>query len=279
MSGAAAAGQLVQQNISLAEGEQQLGLSGQQTGAGIQEAGTQLANQVGQALFNEYASIATQSGALQAQMWQQAMQGEGAIGNLMNSTLNAFGYSMKTQEDVLQANESSAQLQAGIQSQAAQMQAQGSSSLMSGLGSLLGQGGGSSGGLLGGLGSLLGTTGASSAITGVGANGLAVAGGAAGGSGLLGALGGAGGSAIGAIGTALTFIFCQVAVSVYGIEDPHWFLFREYLLFRAPRSLRCAYVKNASWVSALVRKHVWIKRTIKCLMNFAIWYDSATREI
>ena len=140
MSGAAAAGQLIQGNIQLAEGEQQLGTAAQQ------------------ALFNQFSSIASMSASLQSQMWNQAMQGFGEMGQMMQQTVNAFGYGLQTQQDIEQTATQNASLQAqtnatnaGIASQ----QASSSASMFAGLGQLLG-GSGGSGGLLGSLGGSLG---------------------------------------------------------------------------------------------------------------------------
>ena len=293
MSGAAAAGQLIQGNIQLGEAEQGIGLQGEQLGfqgeqLGFQ--GEQLGTQVNQALYSEFAGIASQNAALQAQTWQEAMQGMGAYGTMLNATLQPFGYAMKTQEDVLQANETEAGLQLQAQTGAAQASQAGFSSLMGGLGSLLGSGGsGGSGGLLGGLGSLFGAgsggLGASAGgfganiAQGIGGTALAGSGGLGGALGGIGsAIGGAGSSVIGAIGVLFS-VFCRVAMTVYGDEDPRWILFREYLLFRAPKPVRWLYVRNAFWFSGYIKNRPWTKKVLKWVMDALIWYDKATRTI
>lgn len=176
LSGAAAGGQLIQGNIQLAQTEQQLGAAA--TGAGAE---------IENAMFQQFSSIASMSSALQQSLWSQAMQGYGMMGNFMNGVLNSFGYTLKTQEDVLQANETYAKDQldaAQINEQAQAAQAQGFSSMLGGLGSLLGGGGGSGGGGLGGLfsglGSLLGIGGGAAGVIGAGS----AAGGAAAASGV-----------------------------------------------------------------------------------------------
>jgi len=269
LSGAAAAGQLIQGNMQLAESEQGLGLEGEQLGF----QGAQLGSQINQSLFNEFSGIASQNAALQSQMWQEAMQGMGAYGTMLNATLQPFGYSLRSQEDVLQANMQEAGLQ--LQAQTAQNQASqaGFSSMMGGLGSLLGGGGGGGGGgLLGGLGGLLGSAGGAGSVgagaLGMGADlGIGAGGAATGGSAIIGAIG------------ALFSIFCQVAITVYGFDDLRWVQFREYLLFRAPKPLRKAYVRNAAWFSRFIKHRPILKGVIKRFMDVAIWYDKATRTL
>src|SRR5215469_6737527 len=269
LSGAAAAGQLIQGNMQLAESEQGLGLEGEQLGF----QGAQLGSQINQSLFNEFGGIASQNAALQSQMWQEAMQGMGAYGTMLNATLQPFGYSLRSQEDVLQANMQEAGLQ--LQAQTAQNQASqaGFSSMMGGLGSLLGGGGGGGGGgLLGGLGGLLGSAGGAGSVgagaLGMGADlGIGAGGAATGGSAIIGAIG------------ALFSIFCQVAITVYGFDDLRWVQFREYLLFRAPKPLRKAYVRNAAWFSQFIKPRPILKGVIKRFMDVAIWYDKATRTL
>lgn len=166
VSGAAAGGQLIQGNIQLAQTEQQLGAAA--TGAGAE---------IENAMFQQFSSIASMSSALQQSLWSQAMQGYGAVGNFMTGVLNSFGYTLKTQEDVLQANETYAKDQldaAQINEQAQAAQSQGFASMMGGLGQLLGGGGGSGGsgglgGLFSGLGSLLGIGGGAAGVIGSGA--------------------------------------------------------------------------------------------------------------
>lgn len=210
LSGAATAGQLVQGNIQLAQTEQQMGSS------------------VEQAVYNQFANIASMSTALQQSMWQEAMTGYGELGNFMNGTLNAFGYSLKTQEDVLQANIAHAgnQVQlAQVNAEAQSAQAQGFSQMLGGLGQLLGTSSGSGGGLLGGLSGLLGGGGGAAgaglgaafsggdigtlagALSSIGGGSAAAAGGAGAaagaGGGLLSGLGGLLGSAGSGIGAGI----------------------------------------------------------------------------
>lgn len=246
MSGAAAAGQLVQQNISLAQNEQQMGTQAQE------------------AQFSEFSNIASQSAAVQNQLYSQAMQGYGALGSMMQSTTQEFGYSLQISQDMLQMNEAEAGLQLQAQQigqQAAASESQGFSSMLGGLGSLLGGSGGSGGGLLGGLGGLLGGAGG-----GIGS--LIGAGSAAGGA------AGATGAGVDAVVTAVGAAFCEVARTVYGVINPDWLLFRDWMLFRAPKPIRTAYVIYAYRVSRWLKGRPIICRLIRWAMNAILYVDS-----
>jgi hypothetical protein len=257
MSGAAAAGQLIQGNIQLAEGEQQLGTAAQQ------------------ALFNQFSSIASMSASLQSQVWNQAMQGFGEMGQMMQQTVNAFGYGLQTQQDIEQVATQNANLQASTNSTnagIASQQASSSSSMFAGLGQLLGgSGGGGSGGLLGGLGGILGSTGSAGALGSmaadgtIGATSLATTG--------SGILGGASGL-ISGIGTALGALFCEVARTVYGVDSPDWLLFRDWILFRAPKPVRTAYAVHAYRVSRWIKGRPIICGLIRRIMNAILYVDS-----
>jgi hypothetical protein len=271
MSAAAAAGQLVQGNIAAAN--QTIGLGQSMTGLAQEQQKINLATQ--QALYSQFSGIASLSQSEQAQLWSEAQQGYGTLGQMMNSTLNAFGYSVKTQEDVLQANETTANIQAGIASQQAQMAQQGASSMFGALGSLLGSGSGG-GGLLGSLGGLFGGSaggvGALGSFTGGGITGALGAGGAA-----AGAAGGAGGL-ISSIGSALGALFCEVARTVYGVDSPDWLLFRDWILFRAPKPVRTLYVIHAYRVSRMIKGRPIVCRLIRWLFNAILYVDKATSQ-
>jgi hypothetical protein len=252
MSGAAAAGQLIQGNIQLAEGEQQLGTAAQQ------------------ALFNQFSSIASMSASLQSQMWNQAMQGFGAMGQMMQQTVNAFGYGLQTQQDIEQTATQNASLQAqtnatnaGIASQ----QASSSASMFAGLGQLLG-GSGGSGGLLGSLGGSLG------GLLGGGSGAIATGSLGAGITGTIGGAAGGAGGLISGIGSALGALFCEVARTVYGLDSPDWLLFRDWILFRAPKPVRTAYVVHAYRVSRWIKGRPIICGLIRRIMNAILYVDS-----
>lgn len=278
LSGAAAGGQLIQQNIAAANqtmatgiAEQQLGTTEQQIAQDTQKIGLQAQGD----LFNQFATISQLSGGLQQQMYSEAMAGYGMLGQFMQNTVSAFGYSLKSAEDVqnvMLANAGFQLDQAKIDAGAQQASAQGFSSMLGSLGGLLGSGGSGGGGALGGLGGLLGSFGATSPITGT-VGGLEVAGGATAGTGLLGSLGGAASGAVGAIGSALGALFCEVARTVYGVDSPDWLLFRDWVLFRAPRSLRTLYVIHAFRVSRWIKGRPLVCRLIRWAMNAVLWYD------
>jgi hypothetical protein len=219
LQGGATAGQLVQGNIAAAQQEQQLGLSAQQVAQQQQqmtEAFTQIAQgntalQAGvqQQLFTQLGAIATQHQALQAQTFQEAMMGQGMVGQLMNSMAQAWGAQLGGEQQFLQASEananvsvSQAQLQAGINAQNQQAASAGMGGLFQGLGALFGGGGGGGGGLLGGLGGLLGGGGGAASLGTLGGAEAATAAGVGGG-GLLGSLGGAIGGAVSGIGSGI----------------------------------------------------------------------------
>jgi hypothetical protein len=271
MSAAAAAGQLVQGNISAAN--QTVGLG--QTATALQQEQQKIDLAAQQALYGQFAGIASQSASIQAQMWSEAQQGYGTLGQMMNSTLAAFGYSMKTQEDVLQANETTAQIQAGIATSQAQMAQQGASSMFGALGSLLGQGG-SGGGLLGGL---IGTTGSGIATGSLGA-GIVGQVGATAGTGILGGLGGALGgigSGIGAAVSALAASSCTAGRGVKGVTDIRWVLFRDWILYRAPSLIRSLYVGHSESINDILVRYPWAREVILFLVDQVVEHDQNTR--
>lgn len=292
MSGAAAAGQLIQQNIASANQTMQTGIAQEQAGFQQQEVGVQeqqlgtTEQQIAQdtqkielaaqeALFTQFSTLSQLSSGLQGQLWTEGMQGYGMLGQFMQNTMSAFGQNLKANEDVQNVMLANAGFQldaARINEGAQQAAASGFSSMLGSLGGLLGGSSGGGGGALGGLGSLLGNVGATSAITGV-SNGLEVAGGATAGTGLLGALGGGAGSVVGAIGSAIGFLFCEVARTVYGVDSPDWLLFRDWILFRAPKSLRTLYLIHAFRVSRWIKGRKMVCRLIRWLMNAVLWYD------
>lgn len=159
-AGAATAGQLVQGNISAAQQTISLGNAVNQLALGAQT--LQLGEQ--SALVTELATISQQSAQFQAQMWTEALQGYGMLGNLISVAGQQYGYSIGAYESVLQANVQQANLQAQQEEAAASADAQSSSGLFGALGKALG-----------GLGGALGGGGA--AAGGAAAGGAAAAGG------------------------------------------------------------------------------------------------------
>jgi hypothetical protein len=77
----------------------------------------------------------------------------------------------------------------------------------------------------------------------------------------------------------LSILICQIARTVYGTEDPKWMYFREYLLFRALKPIRCFYIANAFWISEYIRHRPGMRRILRLFMDIILWYDSATRTL
>jgi hypothetical protein len=271
--GDATAGTMIQGNIAAAQaqmglgqsqesiGIQQMGVGLSQMGLGIQQEGvgqgtiglgnqqlslaenwSQLGVATQQAAIGAISAMASQSAGLQSQMWNQAMQGYGMIGQFLQTSMAGFGESSQSLAAELSASTAQAQLNAGIAQQQAQASSSGMSSLLGSLGSLLGgSGGGGSGGLIGSLGGLIGGAGAGAGIAAGGAAAAAGAGGVA-----AGAAGIGGGAALTAIGAALS---CIVAREVYGTFNGTWKRFREWMMFEAPSPLLKLYVRHASGVA------------------------------
>lgn len=141
-AGAATAGQLVQGNISAAQQTIALGNATNQLALGAQT--LQLGEQ--SALVTELATISQQSSQFQAQMWTEALQGYGVLGQLISTAGQQYGYSIGAYESILGSEVQQANIEAQQQQAAAQADAQSSSGLFGALGKMLG------GGITGGLG-------------------------------------------------------------------------------------------------------------------------------
>lgn len=188
--GAAEAGQLIQGNLEIAQNAQTVAQGWAKLGMGEQAIG--MGEQEQQ--FTQFAQISQQYAGLQSQMWGEAIQGQGVLSGFVNQLLGAYGLNTTQSNDVLQAEESQAQDQTQLEAASMQEQAQGTSSLFSGLGSIF-SGSGSSG-----LGSLFGSVGSALGIGGgISAGGAAAAAGA-----------GTAGAA-GASGIALDTVFTVLA--------------------------------------------------------------------
>jgi hypothetical protein len=160
--------QVAQQSYALQQAADKLTLAGQ----GL------LANEQAQ-LTTELQNITTQSTQMHQVLWNEAMQGYGVMGNIIQGASQAYGLSLSAYSNVLNQMEQQNSITAQAQQAAMQADQQGTSSLFSGLGSLFGQGGAGSN-LLGGLGGLFG---GGAAAGGIAAGGAAAAAGAAGGAG------------------------------------------------------------------------------------------------
>lgn len=60
---------------------------------------------------------------------------------------------------------------------------------------------------------------------------------------------------------------CWVAREVYGVGNPAWLEFRQWMLERAPNWLRKAYIKNGPKWAAWVKRNPWSKRILRPLMD------------
>jgi hypothetical protein len=174
--GAATAGQLVQGNIAAADqtiaaGQNQINLA--QTAQKLALAGQELS-------LGETQTMAQLALGFQGQMWQEAIQGFGTIGQIMSAVGNIYGIDVSGYSAIMNAGVSVQQITAQQQEAQAQLAAQAASSQGQGLGglfsSLLGGGGGGGGGLGGLFGSIGGLFGAGAAGTGAAVGGSAIAG-------------------------------------------------------------------------------------------------------
>jgi hypothetical protein len=247
LAAAGTAGQLVQGNIQAAQNTIALGQASQKIALGAQtlETGEQ------QAVFEMYSAIAQESEQFQRNLWDEALSGYGALGSIIGTAAGAYGVSLQGYQQMLSALEANAQIQAQADQQAAQADASSSAGLLGGLGKILGGLGGAAGGAAAG-------------------GGLA-AGGAAGA-----AIGG-GGSAIAGIGGALTALFCQVAQTVYGFDNPKWNRFRAWLLLRAPLWVVRLYGRHAATVSDWLYDKPILKWCVASLMDIVSYADSRRR--
>lgn len=151
--GAATAGQLIQGNIQAAQ--QQIQLSNQ--AAQLVLAGQQLSLEQESALFTQSMQLASQQQGIQQLTWNEAMQGQGSIGSLLQNVLGPFNAQANMIALETEARLQNAEIAAQFEAAQNQQAASGMSSLFSGLFGGGGGGGmGGLGGLIGGLGGLLG---------------------------------------------------------------------------------------------------------------------------
>jgi hypothetical protein len=80
-----------------------------------------------------------------------------------------------------------------------------------------------------------------------------------------GLLGGLGGLLEG--GAALAPFICWVAREVYGEDDPQWLRFREWMLSKAPESLRRFYIENGERIAAYISDKPDLKSEIRGMMD------------
>lgn len=159
--------QVAQQSYTLQQAADKLTLAGQTLLAGEQKQ-----------LTDELASITSESSSLQKQFWDEAMQGYGVMGSIIQGASQSYGYSIDAYKSILSEMEQHTATASQAQTAANQADQQGTSDLFSALGKLLGSSGGTAavgaaGAAAGGAATAAGgtATGAavSSAITAVGA--------------------------------------------------------------------------------------------------------------
>jgi hypothetical protein len=170
--GAAAKGQLIQQNIQEAQAATALGQSAQQvyqqylqlgqsaqnvaqnwTKLGMGEQAISMQEQQNQ--FSQFQQVAAQFAQAQSQFWTEGVQGMGMLGDMFKNVLSAYGLEANTLKQETDASLQQAALDAQVEEASMKSQADASSSLFSGLGSLLG-GLGGAGAAAGGGGSAIG---------------------------------------------------------------------------------------------------------------------------
>jgi hypothetical protein len=81
---------------------------------------------------------------------------------------------------------------------------------------------------------------------------------------------GAAGSILGGMATSGTGFFCWVAREVYGIENPKWLEFREWMLNDAPSWLRNLYIKYGERIAKFISNKPRVKSIIRKWMNTKI---------
>lgn len=81
---------------------------------------------------------------------------------------------------------------------------------------------------------------------------------AASGAGTMGALGSIGGALIG---------LCWVAREAYGYSDPRWLMFREWVIFKAPKWFRNLYIKHGKSFAEFISNKPILKKSIRGVMN------------
>lgn len=80
------------------------------------------------------------------------------------------------------------------------------------------------------------------------------------------------GSAAGGLGALFGVpVFCWVARAVYGVTNPRWVEFREWIMGYAPVWLREFYIAHGPQIAQWVERHPWSKRAIRPFMDLARW--------
>lgn len=70
--------------------------------------------------------------------------------------------------------------------------------------------------------------------------------------------------------TPETTAICWVAREVYGVADPRWMTFREWLLGDAPAWFRALYIRRGEGFAQWLAPHASLKSVIRAWMNWII---------
>ena len=174
LSGAATAGQLIQENIAAAQ--KQIGLAQTQESAAqnqinLSQTASKLALGAQELTLGEQTAMASAAAGLQKQLWDEAMSGYGVLGGMIKEVASTYGIDVQGYADILAADTQLQGIQASVQESQNQQSNSSMGMLGQGLGMLFGQGGGGGGGGLGGLFSSIGGVfgGGAAAAGGIGA--------------------------------------------------------------------------------------------------------------
>jgi len=72
--------------------------------------------------------------------------------------------------------------------------------------------------------------------------------------------------------------FCWVAREVYGVHDPRWLEFREWMTWRAPRWLQDLYAAHGETLAGWLQERPAAKATVRLAMDRVLGGGSATAE-
>ena len=72
------------------------------------------------------------------------------------------------------------------------------------------------------------------------------------------------------VGTALPLMFCWVAREVYGIHNPRWLAFRQWMLVESPSWFRNLYIKYGERFAKFISNKPFVKNLIRKWMDTKI---------
>jgi hypothetical protein len=78
-------------------------------------------------------------------------------------------------------------------------------------------------------------------------------------------------SGAGSVAALAVVAFCWLARSAYGAYDPRWKRFRYWMLAKAPRTLRKAYIRRGPQAARWLEEHARFKPMVGMLMDLATW--------